>query len=79
MIGKKRLRDVRASLLEECTKADMDPVVWFDEQIRKLETGTAANALEIETLKLIRDGLQAKPSDAKPIRKNPKPKISNRK
>ena len=69
MIGKKRLRDVRASILNECGKAAIDPAQWFGEQIDKLEHGTPVNTLEIETLKLIRDGLQSKPSGAKRIRK----------
>jgi hypothetical protein len=69
MIGKKTVSAIRADLLEECTKAGIDPAVWFDEQIRKLERGKSSSPQEIETLQLIRDGLQAQPPSAKPRRK----------
>jgi hypothetical protein len=69
MIGKKSLRRIRASLLDKCADAGIDPARWFDEQIDKLEHGPPPKPTEIETLKLIRDGLRAKPADAKRVRK----------
>jgi hypothetical protein len=69
MIGKKRLTDVRTSLLDECAKSRIDPARWLDEQIGKLEVAAPVNAREIETLKLIRDGLQSKSSRPKRVRK----------
>jgi hypothetical protein len=58
MIGKKSLSAIRADLLEEWARAGIDPAVWFDKQIRKLESGKSPKPSEIETLKLIRDGLR---------------------
>jgi len=72
MIGKKHLRDVRAGLLEECARAGLDPMRWFDAQIGKLELSRSPNETEIETLKLIRDGLQSKPSAGKRKRTRPR-------
>lgn len=69
MIGKKHLSDVRAGLLEDCARSGIDPIRWFDEQIGKLEVARSPNATEIETLKLIRDGLQSKRSVVKLKRK----------
>jgi len=65
MIGKKRLTDVRASLLDECAKSRIDPTRWLDEQISKLEVAAPVNVREIETLKLVRDGLKSKSSRSK--------------
>jgi hypothetical protein len=65
MIGKKRLSEVRASVLKTCAQAGIDPARWFDEQIGKLEHTPLPNAREIETLRLIRDGLQSKTPGAK--------------
>jgi hypothetical protein len=61
MIGKKTAKSIRAELLEECKKSGIDPADWFDKQLRKLESGNAAKPYEIETLKLIRDGLKTEP------------------
>ena len=66
MIGKKTLSAIRTDLLKECAKTGIDPAVWFDEQIRKLESGKSCEPTEIETLKLIRDGLRVE--TAKPKR-----------
>jgi hypothetical protein len=65
MIGKKSLSGVRAVLLNKCAKSGIDPADWFDEQIRRVERTPSPNQLEIETLRLIRDGLRAKPPRAK--------------
>jgi hypothetical protein len=64
MIGKKTLRAIRADLLE-CARAGIDPAVWFDDQIRKLESGKSRKPAEIETLKLIRDGLRTENGKSK--------------
>lgn len=74
MIGKKTVREIRADLLEECAKAGVDPAVWFDEQIRKLERGGSPDPREIETLELIRDGLLATGPATKAGRKRARPR-----
>jgi hypothetical protein len=76
MIGKKRLADVRAGLLEECTKSGIAPARWFDEQIGRLERSPSPNPLEIETLKLIRDGLRVKPARSKHVRRRARARSS---
>jgi hypothetical protein len=58
MIGKKTLSAIRADLLEQCAKEGIDAAVWFEKQIRNLESGKSPKPAEIETLKLIRDGLR---------------------
>ena len=65
MIGKNSLIAIRADLLEDCTKAKIDQGVWFDKQIRKLESGKSPKPEEIETLKLIRDGLRTETRNPK--------------
>ena len=65
MIGKKCLRDVRSGLLDECAKAGVVSARWFDERIGKLEHSASRNTREIETLKLILDGLRTTPSGSK--------------
>jgi len=69
MIGQKPLGDIRANLLKECAQAGIDPLVWFDQQIQNRERLRSANPIEIETLKLIRDGLQAEKPAAKSLDK----------
>ena len=69
MIGKKTVRELRADLLEQCATAGLEPAEWFNEQIRKLEGGRSPDPREIETLELIRDGLQAKLPATKPARR----------
>jgi hypothetical protein len=65
MIGKKRLSDVRAGLLEECAKSGIAPARWLNERIGRLERRPSPNPVEVETLKLIRDGLRSKSARAK--------------
>jgi hypothetical protein len=69
MIGKKRLTDVRTSLLNKRAESPIDPARWLDEQIGRLEVAAPVNVREIETLKLIRDGLQSKSVRPKRVRK----------
>jgi len=69
MIGKKHLRDVRAGLLEECAREGIDPARWFETQLDKLSRAASPDAKAIETLKLIRDGLQLKSAATKSKRK----------
>lgn len=77
MIGKKRLVDVRTSLLAECEEARLDPMQWLSEQMDILERSGAAKDEEIATLKLIRDGLQPKSGRAKSIRKKARSRAAN--
>lgn len=69
MIGKKTLREIRVNLLDACAEAGVDPAAWFDEEIRKAKRAKAPNAVEIETLKLVRDGLRAGASGKQRARK----------
>jgi hypothetical protein len=69
MMGNKKLSEIRASLLEACAKAGVDPAVWFDEQILKARNGKSPNTIEIETLKLVRDGLRSDVSRKQQARK----------
>lgn len=59
MIGKKKLREVRADILKACANAGLDSPVWIEEQIDKANRAVPRNEAEIETLLLIRDGLRA--------------------
>ena len=77
MIGKKRLSDVRAGLLEECARSGIAPAHWFNERIERLERSSSPNAMEIETLKLIRDGLRSKPARSKRVRKRAQTRSSD--
>ena len=78
MIGKKTVAELRAELLEQCTKEGVNPAVWFDEQIRKLERGPAPDPRDIETLELIRDGLLARARGKKPARKQSRARLRQR-
>jgi len=69
MIGKEKLSEIRASLLERCGTSGEDMIKSLDERVRKLERQQPPNRVEIETLKLIRDGLRVKPKAAKGTRK----------
>ena len=69
MIGKKKLSEIRTNLLDACAKAGLDPAVWFDEQIGKANCEKSRNVVEIETLKLVRDGLRADASRKQRARK----------
>ena len=77
MIGKKRLSDVRARLQKECAKSGIAPARWFNERIERLERSPSPNALEIETLKLIRDGLRSKPARSKRVRRRVRTRSSD--
>lgn len=59
MIGKKKLSEIRASLVKACAKAGIDPAVWMDEEISKAHRAKPRNNAEIETLTLVRDGLRS--------------------
>ena len=59
MISKRKVSEIRANLLKACAEAEIDPAVWFDEEIRKAKSAEPQNVVEIETLKLVRDGLRA--------------------
>lgn len=59
MIGKKKLNDIRAGVAKAFADAGLDPVLWADKQIDKEEGRVQPNTAEIETLKLVRDGLRA--------------------
>ncbi len=69
MIGKQKLSEIRASLRERHEKSGGDLIKSLDERVRRLERRRPPNRVEIETLKLIRDGLRAKPKTAKPATK----------
>ena len=76
MIGKKKLSEIRASLLETCGASGEDVIKSLDERVRKRERRQPPNRVEIETLKLIRDGLREKPKTAKgtyPLSEAPSP------
>lgn len=59
MIGKKKLSEIRASVVKACAEAGLDPAVWTEEQISKANRAKRRNKAEIETLTLLRDGLRA--------------------
>lgn len=59
MMGKKKLSEIRASVAKACAKAGVDPAVWIEEEISKANRTKPRNKAEIETLKLVRDGLRA--------------------
>lgn len=58
MIGKKKLSETRATIVNASAKAGLDPAAWIEEQIGEANLVTPRNMAEIETLMLIRDGLR---------------------
>lgn len=68
MIGKKKLKEIRASVVKACDQAGIDPEVWLAEEINKANRAEARNKVEIETLRLVRDGLRAAESQKRRAR-----------
>lgn len=59
MIGKKKLSEIRSDVVKAFAKAGIDSDVWIEEEIGKANRAVPRNEAEIETLKLIRDGLRS--------------------
>lgn len=72
MIGKKKLKEIRAGVVKACDQAGVDPEVWLAEEISKSTRATARNKVEIETLLLVRDGLRAAASKKRRARAHSK-------
>jgi hypothetical protein len=58
MIGKKRLKDIRASINRAAANEGVDIPSWIEEKIVEAKRAKPRNKVEIETLMLIRDGLR---------------------
>lgn len=59
MIGKEKLSEIRSNVMQAFAKSGIDPDVWIEEELGKANGAVPRNEAEIETLKLVRDGLQA--------------------
>ncbi len=72
MIGKKPLAAIK-SRLRDALDAERVDLAWFEQQVRKLTEQPKPNAMEIETLIMIRDALNraAQSATRRPVRKRP--------
>lgn len=67
MMGKKTLSEIRASIRGACGPSGADLIKSLDARVRKLERRQPPKPVEIETLKLIRDGLRAEPKSVSKV------------
>jgi hypothetical protein len=69
MIGRKKLNEIRATLRETHGPQGWELANSIEQRLLKLERQHTPKPLEIETLKLLRDGLRAKPKSISAVRK----------
>ena len=69
MVGKKKLNEIRATLREIRCPRGRELTNSVEQQLLNLERQHTPKSVEIETLKLLRDGLRAKPKSTSAARK----------
>lgn len=71
MIGRKKLSTVRQEVRDAFVKSGKNPILWLDQEIRRLENQRPLDACQIETLVLLRDALAEGDKRAGKNRKRP--------
>jgi hypothetical protein len=72
MMGPTKLSTIRAEVRKAFRMSDAEVLAWFNQQMEELSQQAEANPVEIDTLRLLRDGLQKEVQRHTPWRRRPR-------